>query len=158
MSDPQQPAPEPQMSPPPQPTPAPSQASAMSSMVSSMSQWELFLVGGALLVVLGDLLFGILLREFYAGDVLWISAAVVLIAFAANRRAPGTVPMYSNVMLLAGAVVALLGAREIIIEVLFALRNLDRLASVYLIALVVWVVAIALMAWGTWLAWRSRAT
>ncbi|HUG99681.1 MAG TPA: hypothetical protein VMQ83_10975 [Gammaproteobacteria bacterium] len=128
----------------------------MSTMVSSMSQWELFLVGGALVLVLGDLLFGILVREFYAGDVLWVGAAVALIAFLANRRAPGSVPMYANLMLVAGAIVALLGVREFIIELLYVLRNLDRVDALYPIAFVVWAVGLVLMGWGAWLAWRSR--
>ena len=157
MSDPQQPAPEPQMSPPPQPTPAPSQPSAMSSMVSSMSQWELFLVGGALIIVLGDLIFGLLVREYYAPDVIWGAAAVALVAFAANRRASSSVPMYLNVMLLAGAIVALLGAREFVYDLLTVLRNLNVVGPAYLLGFVVWVIGVALMAWGTWLAWKSRA-
>jgi len=165
MSEPQSPAPQqpsmpPQPAMPPQqpapPPSAPAQPSAMSTMVSSMSQWELFLVGGALVLVIGDLLFGILLREKYAGDLIWVAAAVALVAFFANRRTPGSVPMYANLMLVAGAVVALLGVREFIVSLLFALRNLDSVGSVYLIALVVWTVGLALMAWGAWLAWRSR--
>jgi len=125
-------------------------------MVSSMSQWELFIVGGALLIVLGDLLFGLLLREYYAPDVIWGVAAIALVVFAANRRAPGSVPMYVNVMLLAGAAVAILGAREFIYDLLTVLRNLNVVGPAYLLGFVVWVIGVALMAWGAWLAWRSR--
>ena len=157
MSDQHAPAPEQPMPPPQQPSQppaAPAQPSAIATLISAMSRWEQLTVAGALVIVLGDLLFGIILREFYAGDLLWIAAAVALVAFAANRRA--TVPLYFNLMLLAGGIVALLGARELVIELLFILRNFADVSAVYLIGFIVWTAGLVLMAWGAWLTWNSR--
>jgi hypothetical protein len=136
---------------------APPQPSALNSMVASMSQWELFVIIGALVLVLGDLVFGIVLRDFYAGDLTWLAAAVALVAFFANRRTAGSVPMYGNLMLLAAAAIALVGARDLVIEVLYVLRTLNNVDATYLIGFVIWAIGLALVAWGGWLLWRSRS-
>ena len=159
MADPQSMPPQPPQSTQPPQSPAPPSQSPMNSMMSSMSQWEMFILAGALALIIGDLVFGILLREVYAGDLIWLGAAIAALAYFANRRAPGSVPMYRNVMLLSAAVVALVGVRDVVIEVYFILRNLNDLTDepAYLLGVLIWIVGIALVAWGGWLLWRNRA-
>ena len=117
------------------------------------------MVIGALILVLGDLVFGILLRDFYAGDVVWLASAIALIAFYANRRWPGRISAYTTVMLLAAVVVGLVGLRDALIEVYYILRNISTLSdgAIYLIGFVVWIVGLVLVAYGGWMLWRSRS-
>jgi len=131
----------------------------MANMMSSMSAWERFMVIGALILVLGDLVFGILLRDFYAGDVVWLASAIALIAFYANRRWPGRISAYTTVMLLAAVVVGLVGLRDALIEVYYILRNLSDLTNelTYLLGIIIWIAGIALVAWGGWQQLRSRS-
>jgi hypothetical protein len=161
MSDQQAPPPTPQSPPPPQAPPGQPAAapSAMSTMMNSMNAWERFIVIGALILVLGDLVFGILLRDFYAGDVVWLASAIALIAFYANRRWPGRVPAYTTVMLLAAVVVGLVGLRDALIEVYYILRNISTLndGAIYLLGFVVWLAGLALVVYGGWMLWRSRS-
>jgi hypothetical protein len=145
------------MPPPPQPpTQATPQPSAMGAMVQSMAPWELFIVGGAALLILFDLVFGIVLDRYYAGALEWLAAAVAVVAFVANRQRPGSVPMYRSVMLLAAAAVALIAGRDLIIEVIYIVRDLHNPDAMYLLGFITWAVAAAIIAWGGWVLWRSR--
>lgn len=148
----------------PPPSQPPTQAapppSAMGAMVDSMAPWERYVVIGALVLILGDVVFGILLREFYAGDVMWLVSAIALVAFFANRQRAGSVPAYSSVMLLAAAAVAVIGVRGFLIEAYYVLRNASTISNemVYLLGFVVWIIGVLLVAWGGLMLWRARTT
>ena len=143
---------------PPPAAPPPPARSPMSSMMASMSQSELLVVAGAALLVLGDLVFGVLLRDFYAGDLIWIGAALALLAFWLHRRGSWGLPMrFDTTLMVLGAIVGLIGARDLIIELYFVLRNLDDLPSAtYLLGLVAWAIGIVAMAVGAWQLYRGR--
>jgi hypothetical protein len=148
------------MPPPAQPpTRATSQPSGMGTMVESMAPWERYVVIGALVLLLGDVVFGILLREFYAGDVMWLASAIALVAFYANRQRAGSVPAYASLMLLAAAAVAVIGVRGFLIEAYYVLRNAATISNemVYLLGFVVWIIGVLLVASGGLMLWRSRS-
>ncbi len=141
------------------PTQAAPQPSAMGTMVESMAPWERYVVIGALVLILGDVVFGILLREFYAGDLMWLASAVALLAFYANRQRAGSVPAYASLMLLVAAAVAVVGVRGFLIEAYYVLRNAGDMSNemVYLLGFVVWIIGVLLVAWGGLVLWRSRS-
>jgi hypothetical protein len=150
-------APPPTAPPPAAPPPAPSAPSPMASMVSSMSQAEMLVVGGAVLLLGLDLIFGILLRDFYAGDLIWLASALVLIAFLVSRRAAGSLPFkYETILLVAGGAVLLLGARDIVIEVYFILRRSFDVNATYLLGALIFIVGVVAMGVGAWQLWRGR--
>ncbi len=157
MSDQQAPMPPPPGQPAPPAPPAP-QPSAMGTMVQSMAPWELFIVGGAALLILFDLVFGIVLDRYYAGALEWLAAAIAVAAFVANRRRAGSVPMYQSVMLLAAAAVALIAGRDLIIELIYIVRDLRNPDATYLLGFITWAIAAAIIAWGGWMLWRTRST
>lgn len=127
-------------------------------MMASMAPWERFIVIGAIILILGDVVFGVLLREFYAGDLVWLLSAGALLAYYANRTKPGLVPSYATVMLLIAAGIAVVGVRDFVIELYYILRNLSDLSdqALYLVGFIVWIVGVALCAYGAWQQWRTR--
>lgn len=148
------------MPPPPQPpTQAAPQPSAMGTMVDSMTPWERFIIIGGLVLILSEVVFGILLRDFYTHDVTLLASAVALLAFYANRQRPGSVPSYESVMLLAAAAVAIIGVDRFLIEAYYVLRNAATISDemVYLLGFVVWIIGVVLVAWGGLMLWRSRS-
>jgi len=162
------PAPQPSASPPPPPPPpaagaqpaapaAPAGPSALDNLVASMGMAQLLIVGGALLLVLVDLLLGIIVNEYYASALVWLGSAVVLVAYLANRQRPGSLPVDHRTLLLgAAAVIALIGLRDIVIEAIDVLRFTSSWDAVELLGLLLYVVGIAAVAFGGWQLWRGR--
>lgn len=124
-----------------------------------MAPWERFVLIGALILILVELVFGILLREFYANDVIWLASVVALLAFYANRQRPGSVPAYESVMLLAAAAVAIVGVDRFLYEGYYILRNAGDMSdqAVYLLGFVVFIIGAVLVAWGGWMLWGRRS-
>ena len=77
-----------------------------------MAPWECFLVIGAALLILGDVVFGIVLREFYAGDVIWLVSAVALLPSVPTDGVQVQRPSPDVVMLLAAAAVVVSVSRR----------------------------------------------
>jgi hypothetical protein len=61
---------------PAQPAPSPPD-----NLVASMGITQLLIVGGAAALIVLDVLFGTLLREFFVGEVTWLGAGVILVAY-----------------------------------------------------------------------------
>jgi len=116
-----------------------------------LSQGELLVGAGALLVLLGELLFGLLVDEYFIGQFSWAVAAVALLAVA--LRAMGrTLPGYDTILVLAGFVMAVVGVRDLV----FDLRALGNYEAVDFLGMLAYYVGVVAMAAGALMVWRKR--
>jgi len=161
------PAPPPAESPPAAPPPAPPAASAapaspaapsmMSNLMSSLSLGEQLLLGGSLLMILGDLVFDVFLDYSFA-DTAWLAAVVTLVLVALHMRPQKglSVPdgAYRLALIVLGVVAAFSGIRWL----LFDLQAFSgRLSATFLLGALAFYVAVALMAVGAFQVWRRSA-
>jgi hypothetical protein len=171
MSDPQMPASAPEQAPsaPPPPTQpatapaapaAPAAATPLpgSALVKSLSRAELFIAGGAALILLADLVFVIIMRAYGGSTITWIAAAVSLILILSNGRV-GELTLssatYKTALLVLGALALLGGFRDLIYDiVILPGRTVD---VSYLLGALGLYVGVALMAFGAWQLWKGRA-
>ena len=120
-------------------------------MLSRLSQGELLVGAGALLIVLGELVFGLVTQDFSLGQLPWAIAAIVLIVVA--LRATGrSFPASDTILVLAGLAMAVIGIRDL----LYDLRNLGGESATWYAGFVVYYLGIALMAAGAFMVWRKR--
>lgn len=148
------PAPPPAQSQAPATAPAPSQ---LSGMLASMSQAELMIGAGALLILLTDLVF-VLFGPYSFSQVIWAAAATSLVLVLTHGRVAMMSWVGSNyqTLLSLGILVAVLMAiRELLRDLLFIPgRSLD---SMFLLGMVGLYVGVAVMAFGGWQLWKGRA-
>ncbi|HUG47468.1 MAG TPA: hypothetical protein VMP67_03545 [Candidatus Limnocylindria bacterium] len=153
--------------PPPGPPPAvppsapsaaapPRAASPLDSLVASMGMAQLLVVGGSALLVLIDLVFGLILREYSLAYVIWGAAALILLAYFAGRSGRAMPFRYESVLIGLGLVVAVVGAREIAGSLLSILRSAGAWDAPELLAFAGYVVGIVAVGWGTWQLWRGQ--
>jgi hypothetical protein len=140
-------------------TPAPAAASSpMSGAFASMSQAELMIGGGALLIVLIDLIFAVFLGSYSFSQVLWAGAVVALLAVAMTHFMRMTLPFaYTSLLMLAGAVVAITSVRELLRDLIFLTGRSGPVRAEFLLGALGLYVGVALMVFGVWTMWRSRA-
>jgi hypothetical protein len=120
-------------------------------MMSRLSQGELLVGGGALLIVLGELVFGVVTRDYSLGQLPWALAAVALIVVA--LRATGrSFPAADTILIVAGLAMALIGVRDLLYDV----RDLSGESTTWYLGFVAYYVGVALMAAGAWMVWRKR--
>lgn len=132
-------------------------ASPLDSLVASMGLTQLLIVGGASILLVLDILFGVILREYFIGDAMWLGAAAILLGFLVGRRMPGLLPMaYQSVLLVGGLIVTLVGARGIIFDVVSLVRSPGAWGAMEVIGLVIYVVAVGAVAWGVWQLSKGR--
>jgi hypothetical protein len=122
--------------------------SAVNSFMASMSQAELMMGGGALVILLADLVFGVF-GDYGFSAVIWGSAAVVVIAVAMRRLFKwGFGTGYETILVVATLLAVLATIRNLILDVLFVPgRNLD---ITYFLGALTLYVGVALMAVGAW--------
>lgn len=131
--------------------PSAPRSSPLDGLVASMGLSQLLIVGGAAVLVVIDLVLGLVLREFFIGDAMWLGAAGILLAFAVGRRAPGLLPMaYERVLLVGGLIVAIVGARGILFDVVSLVRSPSAWGAMEIIGLLGYIVAVLAVAWGVW--------
>ncbi|CAN5833936.1 hypothetical protein BH24CHL6_BH24CHL6_13130 [soil metagenome] len=112
---------------------------------------QLLIVGGAALIVALDLILGVVLRLYSAPAVVWAASATILLAFFLSRRAPALLPArYQTLLILLAAVVALVAARSLLVDVFAFLRPPLGLSATGMLGLLAFSGAAALMAWGAW--------
>jgi hypothetical protein len=127
----------------------------MSGMMARFSPAELFMAGGALLVLLTDLVFGIF-GAYSFSAVIWGAAAAVLVLIVLRSWLRGQAPSSYTFLLVALVAVAVLSTvRNLILDIRFIPgRSLD---VTYFLGAIGLYVGIGLMVYGAFLAWRARA-
>ena len=141
---------------PPPPAPAPA-SSAMSGMFASMSRAEMFMAGGAALILVTDLIFTVF-GSYGSTNIVWASAAVALILILTHNRVSSmslSDSTYRALLLVTGFVALLAGIRDLLYDVqFFPGRSVD---VTYLLGALGLYVGVALMAFGAWQLWSRRA-
>lgn len=139
------------------PAPAPAGPSPLTGALASLSKAELFIAGGAALIVLTDLVF-VIFGPYGFSNVIWAAAAVALIAALAHNRMPASLAAsYEWLLVGLAAVAVLLGIRQVVFDVVFIATPPAGLSVVRLLGMIGLYVGLAGMAWGAWQLWRSRA-
>jgi len=138
--------------PPPGAAPAaPPAPSALSALIASMSQAELLIVGGALLLVALDLFLGILARGYFFSNLVWASAVAALLIAFAQRRAPASLPVpYRASMVVLGLAAAVVAVRGVVGDLSVFMRppmGADAISVLGLFGLLVGAGAMGLGAW-----------
>lgn len=142
--------------PPPAPPAAPAAPAApASSLLANFSQPELLIVGGGLLILLVDIIFG-MFGPFSFSNIIWVAAAVAVVAAVLVRFGRMTLPFpYESLLVAAGFLAALSGVRDLIYDLLFISRP-GGASTGYMLGAVGLYLGVALMAVGAWLLWRRR--
>lgn len=137
----------------PPPPAAPAAPSPMNNMLARFSQAELMIAGGALLLVLVELIFGIITRDYSLGQLPWAIATVTLLAVLGPRLARISLPMSSEtIAVMAGITIAFVGVRDLAYD----LRSLSGASATFMLAMVGYYLGVVLMAVGAWMLWRGR--
>jgi hypothetical protein len=165
MSDPQNSpgmAPPPPAAPPPPPAapppaPAASARPAMPSIFASMSQGELFIAGGAALVLLTDLIF-VIFGPYTFSNVIWAAAAVALVVVLGRGQMAasmgGSETRYPTLLSLLALTAFVVVIRELVEDLIVLSRALGGLSVSFLLGMVGLYVGVALMAFGAWQLWK----
>ena len=144
-------------SPPIAPPPAaPAAPSPMNNMLARFSQAELMIAGGALLLVLVELIFGIVTRDYSIGPLPWAIATVTLLAVLGPRLARISLPMSSEtIIVMAGITIAFVGVRDLAYD-LRSISGPSGASATFMLAMVGYYLGVVLMAVGAWMLWRGR--
>ncbi|HEY7598651.1 MAG TPA: hypothetical protein VH741_01900 [Candidatus Limnocylindrales bacterium] len=136
---------------PPPPAAAPGAPSPLDNLVATMGLSQLLIVGAALALVLLEIIFGKLLREYFVSDVAWVASGFILLAFAATRGMPTLLPFSYRSVLLGGAwAIVLVGANQIVYDVLALGRSTGGMSAFDLLGLLIFVGAVIAAGWGAW--------
>jgi hypothetical protein len=120
-------------------------------MMSRLSQGEMLVGGGALLIVVAELVFGVVTRDYSLGQLPWALAAIALIVVA--LRATGrTFPAHETILIVAGLTMAVIGVRDLLYDV----RSLSGESTTWYLGFVAYYLGVVLMAVGAWMVWRRR--
>jgi len=145
---------------PPAPTPAAPQAAGptpLDNLVASLGLSQLLIVGGAALLVLVDLVFGVLIRDYYVADVVWVPAALIVVAFVVNRRGMASLPFrYESVLLGLSLIIIVGGVRDALIGLLSIAQSPTAWNALEIISHLALTAAVVAIAWGAWQLWRGQ--
>jgi hypothetical protein len=155
MSDPATSTPPPAAPPPAAPPPAAPSPGPLDNLIASMGLPTLLVVGGAALLVLMDLVFGVILREYWLDTVIWVAAALVLVVFFVARRGMQLPVSTSSLMIFLGAVIGVAGARELLASALSIVQRPGAWDGPDLIAFAGYAIGVVAVAVGAWQLWRG---
>lgn len=134
-------APQPPIAPPPAMSPTAPTA------LSRLNAAEQLVTGGAVLLLLVEIVFGVLLYTYFVGSVVVIAAVAVLLAAFIKHARGGEVPLgYVTVLRIAGFIVGILAVYDLIYQI----RATDFEVSEDLLAAIGYYVGAAMMAVGAW--------
>ena len=129
----------------------------MPSFLSKLSRAELFMAGGALLIMLTQLIF-VMFGPYGFADIAWAAAVVALVLILLNGRSAAmnfSGETYRSLLLLLGAFVAIVGVRELIDDVRFI--SASRIDPTYYLGFLGFYAGVVLMVFGAWQLWSRRA-
>jgi hypothetical protein len=122
------------------------------------SKAEVFMGGGALIVVLSDLAFALFGSYFYS-SVVWTAAAFVVFAAFFSTRFPAAVAPHRMWLMLAATVVGALSAvRDMANSLMLLATNTAPLDVSYLLGMIGMSVGVVLMIIGASRIWRGEAS
>lgn len=147
--DPNAPPPPAPASPPPAPAAQPA-----NSLLSKLSQGELLVGAGALILVVGDLIFGLVTRDYSLGQLPWAVALVALVAILLHLRGMNLPVSYEGILVLAGLTIALIGVRDLLYDLRYLSGN--QVDVTYYLGMLAYYLGVVLMAVGAWMVWRRR--
>ncbi len=129
----------------------------MAKMLSGLSTGEVLMLGGSLLLIVGDLLFTIFL-DYDFSQTAWLGAVVAAVLIAVHLRPSGglSVPTvgYRLALIIIGVVVGLTGVRWLLFDLqIFS----GRIGVTFLLGALAFYVGVALMAVGAFLVWSRRS-
>ncbi len=121
----------------------------MDTMVARYGMSRLIAAGGALLIILGDLVFSIFGGYGYS-NIVWACAAVVLVTVLIGHRLPPVIANNQNNIILIAALLALLMTiREVFDDVRY-LTSPGGIAVSWILGAIFIYGGVALMALGAW--------
>ncbi len=125
-------------------------------MLAQFRQAELFMAAGAALIVLTDLVF-IFLSGYSVSSVIWLIAALTLLAlFLRNRMPAGVKSNLDWVLIGFGAIAVLMGLRWLVGDVVFIATPPAGLSVGRLIGMLGLYIGVGLMGFGAYKLWVSR--
>jgi hypothetical protein len=125
-------------------------------MLASMSQAEKLILGGALLLVLVDLVFSIIAQQYGFSTIIWTAAVAALVIAFVRRRSPELLPARYEVLLLgAAAIVVVVGLRQVLGDLFVFLRPPLGGSPAFMLGFVGLIAGVAAMAYGAWLIWKD---
>ena len=131
----------------------------MTGLLAGVSQGEMLMLGGALLYLIGDLVFGVFSDYYSFSTVGWIVAVVAAIMILVHARpmAGLSVPQggYRFGLIVLGFVALIAAIRYLILDVMFIPGK--SLNVLYFVGALVFYVAVLLMAAGAWMLLRKPA-
>jgi hypothetical protein len=131
----------------------------MSNLLAGVSQGEMLMLGGALLYLIGDLVFGLFTGYYIFSTVGWLVAVVVAIMILVHARPMGglSVPAggYRFGLIVLGLVVLVAGIRYLLSDLLYIPGR--SLNVMYFLGALVFYVAVLLMAAGAYMIWRRQS-
>ena len=135
---------------------APAGPNALDTLVASMSRVELLVLAAGALMVLIDVL-SWFVEGFGVSNVIFIAAALGVALVLLRKSLPtGVAPIYWALLFLIAATIAIMGARGLILDVLFVLRPPIGASPAFLLDFVALLAATAAAAWAAYMMWRGR--
>ncbi len=133
----------------------------MPGMLASMSRSELFIAGGAALVILTDLVF-VIFGPYSFSNVIWATAAVALAVVLGRGQMAASMgwggSRYGTLLSLLALTAFLVAIRELIRDLIFLSGNLSGVSVSFMLGMVGLYVGVGLMAFGAWQMWKGRSS
>jgi hypothetical protein len=136
-------------------TPPPAAPNPMSTMLAGLSQAELIMLAGGAAIVVLDILLWFVSGYSFSVIILAGAALAVVLILLRSKLTSGLATNYTALLLVIAIVVAFMGARNLILDVL----NLGRgsglgTSAMYLLGMLVVAGGSAAIAFGGWQLWR----
>jgi hypothetical protein len=124
---------------------------ALTHLLDSLSAAEKLVLGGALVIIAVDVIFGILIRGYLIPDLVWAAAALTIALAFVQRRSPTVLPVpYRTLLVAVAGVGVLVAARHVVIDALHILRPPMGADPAFVVGFLGLVVGGSAMAMGVW--------
>jgi hypothetical protein len=129
----------------------------VNSLKASMTRSEMLILGGAIVVIAVDLVFGILIRSFMVSGVVWAAAAAVVGLAVVQRRAPNALPLpYRSLLVGAAGIGVLVAGRDVLADAVHILRPPMGADPAFVLGFLGLLAGAAAMAAGVWMLISGR--
>ena len=118
---------------------------------------EVVVALGAVVIILSDLIFGLLLGAYFVAEVVWASAAVALVTVALGARLPSGWAQNRRSVLIAASILAGLFSLRTIIGDVQAINRVQQIDVNFLLGMVGLYVGVMVMVYGAYQLWTKEA-